>query len=165
MITYMLDTQKKVDEKISNKIKISFRNTLLQRQIAFKVELSEFANEVGFFKYWKESHIKDDFRIKDEWADCLAFLNSIVITLGYEDYVKSYYEKRLEHDMDSHTFIREDWLYRQMNKNEMNTVDDILSQYFYLYMFGKNLGYSIEELNEAYNLKSNVNIKRSQEGY
>lgn len=165
MITYMLETQKKVDEKISHKIKISFRNTLLQRQIAFKVELSEFANEVGFFKYWKSSHKRNNERIKDEWADCLAFLNSIVITLGYEDYVKSYYEKRLEEDMKSHTFIREDWLYRQMNKNEMSTVDDILSQYFYLYMFGKNLGYSVEELNEAYNLKSNVNIKRSEEGY
>ncbi|QOC56868.1 nucleotide pyrophosphohydrolase [Bacillus phage Baseball_field] len=165
MMKDMLKVQKKVDLDISNKIEIPFKETITQRKIAFKVELSELVNEVGFFKYWKTSHKIINERVLDEWADCFAFLNSIVISQGYEDYVISYYIKRLEHDIESSTFIRQDWLFRMMNKNEMDSIDDVLSQYFYLYMFGKNLGYSVDEMNSAYNTKSMVNMIRAKEGY
>lgn len=165
MMEDMLKVQKKVDGDISRKIEMSFKDTLHLRNIAFKVELSELANEVGFFKYWKVSHNMVKERVLDEWGDCLAFLNSIVISQGYEDYVISYYDKRLEKDIESTTFIRQDWLFRMMNKNDMDSIDNILSQYFYLYMFGKNLGYSIDEMNSAYNTKSVVNMVRAKEGY
>ncbi|ANT41117.1 nucleoside triphosphate pyrophosphohydrolase [Bacillus phage Aurora] len=165
MMEDMLKVQKKVDDDISHKIETSFKETLHLRKIAFKVELSELANEVGFFKYWKTSHKQNKERVLDEWADCLAFLNSIVISQGYEDYVISYYDKRLDVDIESTTFIRQDYLFRMMNKNDMDSIDDALSQYFYLYMFGKNLGFSIDEMNSAYNTKSMVNIVRAKEEY
>lgn len=42
-------------------------------ELALLVELSELANEVQSFKYWKLNKKIDESKIREEWADCLHF--------------------------------------------------------------------------------------------
>jgi len=161
MMEDLLKLQKNVDELIQNKINISFNQTLNDRKIAFKVELSELANEIGFFKYWKQSHVKNHERIKDEWADCLAILLSIVISMNFEKELIHY--SSLNDIKPDHK--NNNYMFNELNFNKMYDLVDITTCLYYLYKIGLNNGYTMEELNEAYIIKTSVNIIRAKEGY
>lgn len=161
MMKELFDLQREVDDIIETKIKTSFVRTLNERKVAFRVELSEFANEVGFFKYWKQSHKKDDFRIKDEWADCLAFLLSITLTKGHQDTIT----ERFSNGFIQNLQIDIDRKYNQLTMNRLNDYINIEVAFLDLYGMGLKLGYSVDELNEAYRNKTKENIRRATEGY
>lgn len=161
MMNGLFELQLKVDEQIQNKINVSFEKTLDDRKIAFHVELGEFANEVGFFKYWKESHEADNFRVKDEWADCLAFLLSIANSKRYHNDLKIDIAK-YSYDVIYQNITNQ---YKQLMFNKLYDYVDVLEAFRMLYQMGCGLGYSIEELNEAYINKSKENIRRAEEGY
>lgn len=157
----LLKIQEEVDSLIIDKIDIRFKDTVNDRKIAFHVELGELANEIGFFKYWKKSHKKDHKRIKDEWSDCLAFLNSITITMGYNEEINKVFGRMIT--FLSHKNIK-DYYYR-LSINRLYDFVDIESAYSDLFKLGYSLGYTLEELSEAYISKSNENIRRAKEGY
>jgi len=164
MIKELFRIQREVDlhivKKIDFKIGKDFSDTLSDRKRAFIVELCELANEIGFFKYWKKSHVKNNERIKDEWADCLAFLNSITITQNYEKQIEYF----LNHSVLESPFEPR-YHFDVLIKNRLFDLTDLEYAYRSLYHFGTCLGYSVEELNEAYINKSNENIIRAKEGY
>lgn len=160
MIISLFEIQKEVDSHIIDKIKIPFNETLGKRKVAFHVELSELANEIGFFKYWKESHKKNHDRILDEWADCLAFLNSIVITQGCENVCDSYLNNWLvESGLSVH------YHYDRLHKNKLYDVTDYEYAYMDLFKLGFCMGYGKDELINAYIKKTKENIRRAKEGY
>lgn len=162
MIKELIELQREVDQLIQEKISLSFENTLDKRKIAFKVELSEFANEVGFFKYWKKSHKQNHERIKDEWADCLAFLLSGIITKGFEKEI--YKNERFIYRKLLRKANRE-LLFNRLMFNKLYNFVDWNDALWGLYHFGTDLGYSVDELNDAYRIKTKENIRRAKEGY
>lgn len=149
-----------VDRNIKEKISKPFSDTLNERKIAFHVELGELANEIGFFKYWKKSHKKNDGRIKDEWADCLAFLNSISITYGFENELNGLDKLKYFVSLD-----KPEYYYHQLQYNKLYDYVDIECAYKDLFKLGLTLGYSLEDLFGAYKLKCEENIRRAKEGY
>jgi len=166
MIKELLDIQRKVDGVISEKIKMNFDDTLEMRKLAFKVELGELANEIGSFKYWKDSHVIDKTLVMDEWADCLAFLLSITnqtMSVGEIDFYPV---------GKSSTMTDEDvkyWINTNVTKLMMDKLDaykgGLNGVYKSLYEIGMLLGYTQNELEESYKRKSEVNIQRANEGY
>jgi len=163
MILELFEIQREVDSFIEDKISyqnIDFRDTLGKRKTAFKVELCELANEIGFFKYWKESHELNKERVLDEWADCLAFLNSIANTQSLYNEINDYLKYCvLESSMDvAYHFDR-------LIKNKLYDLTDLEYAYIELYKMGSSLGFSFGEMNYAYLKKSNENIRRAKEGY
>jgi len=167
----LFELQKEVDKIIMKKIgrnnwndnewdKNSFAWTMNDRRIAFKVELCELANEIGFFKYWKTSHKRNDERIKDEWADCLAFLLSMIITKNLENYViKDIYEDSLELDG---VMVRE---YKGLMNKRYEQPSEFRIALCELFWMMSDLGYTNEELILAYKIKTKENIRRAKEGY
>lgn len=160
MILDRFKVQSMVDDKIKEKINIDFNKTTDKRKIAFHVELSELANEIGFFKYWKTSHKLNDERVKDEWADCLAFLNSLVVTYGFENDLKDIDKIRYKVSLD-----KPEYYYKKLMFNKLYDFVDIECAYKDLFKLGLTLGYSLEDLFTAYDIKSAVNIIRAKEGY
>jgi len=161
MMEELFDLQREVDGIIKEKIgEGEFCFTLSKRKIAFFVELCELANEIGFFKYWKTSHVKNDKRVKDEWADCLAFLNSIVITQSYEKEIEYYVTNYV-----NESYYGVSYHFDYLKNNKLYDLTDIESAYYNLYKMGYSLGYSKEELHEAYRIKCKENIRRGKEGY
>lgn len=161
MMKECFELQKQVDIQIEEKIGVLFSTTIGDRKIAFGVELCELANEIGFFKYWKTSHKLDYDRIKDEWADCFAFLNSLAITYGLEDEIIKDFDM-LTYSVNQPNVSTS---FKQLQFNKLYDATDILSAYVDLFKIGYKVGFKKEELIEAYKVKSAENIRRAQEGY
>lgn len=160
MLKETFDMQKEVDGLIQDKISVSFQKTTEERKIAFHVELGELANEIGFFKYWKKSHKINNERIKDEWSDCLAFLNSLSLTYGFEDYFNNLDQIKYVVSLD-----KPQYYYKNLMYNKLYDYVDLECAYKDLFKLGLTLGYSLEELFEAYEIKTKENIRRAKEGY
>ena len=132
-----------------------------KRIFAFKVELAELANEVGFFKYWKKSHQMDRNKTLEEWADCLHFLLSIGISRGYDVYVSSCESsvKPIEH-LETATFL----FYSLISMDIKNHVNFAVAMNL-LITIGHTLGFDEEQLVDAYERKNLKNIERQLGGY
>jgi len=166
IIKELLEIQRNVDGVIAEKIKMNFGDTLEMRKIAFKVELGELANEIGSFKYWKESHVIDKTLVLDEWADCLAFLLSITNQTMITGDIEFYPVGKTSTMTDNEVGY---WINDNIVKLLMNKLDyyngGLNGAFKTLYEIGLLCGYTIEEMEDAYKKKSEVNIQRAKEGY
>ena len=79
MFEPMLAVQKDVNKKIGEKL--TKAPIAGQYVLAYNVEMYEFINAVGIWKWWKHSHVVDRARVLDELADCFAFYLSAALTL------------------------------------------------------------------------------------
>lgn len=164
----LYDKQSALDEMVEARIiKIDpafdmFSTKNIEKKIfAFRVELGELANEVGFFKYWKQSHIMDRREVMEEWADCLHFLLSIGLSLGFDSYVTSATSsvKPIEH-METASY-----LFYTMMTQPLETSTDYATAVSLLITIGHSLGFDDTQLTEAYNRKNEKNIDRQKNGY
>lgn len=85
----MIDLQERVNKEIG--LKLEKQPEVDDYVVAYNVELYEFINAVGIWKWWKHSATINKERILDELADCYAFFLSALGTLP---------EKRTEKDKD-----------------------------------------------------------------
>jgi dimeric dUTPase (all-alpha-NTP-PPase superfamily) len=129
-----------------------------KRIFAFKVELAEFSNETGWFKYWKQSHKMDRSKVLEELADCIHFMLAIGIYRKYRQFVK-------ELDWKRWTVIGETALYTQIMQSEIGSSGQWKVAFEKLIAIGVKLGYNIEEITLAYLLKNQENIERQMRNY
>lgn len=78
----LLPLQRDVNRKVNEKLET--KPTASQYVLAFNIELYEFMNAVGTWKWWKHNHELNKERVLDELADCYAFFLSAVLTLPAE---------------------------------------------------------------------------------
>jgi dimeric dUTPase (all-alpha-NTP-PPase superfamily) len=128
-----------------------------KRVFALKVEIGEFSNEVGWFKYWKQSHVMDREKALEELVDCMHFFLSIGISRKY-------------------TFIKEihpmDWskppiesLFQYLLSNNFDSSGQWQSGFEQLICIGYKLGYTTKEMEQVYIQKNTVNYQRQNNGY
>ena len=140
--------------------------------LALQVELSELANEWRGFKFWSEDqepaaivytnrYIKDP--LLEEYVDCLHFILSIGNELG---------------DMTSYNYYSVD---SPLNQNLVDTFTSLITdaealrepdrENSYVMIFcrilslGDQLGFTWEEIEQAYYDKNKVNHERQENGY
>lgn len=168
----MKELQKKqleLDKFIYNKRGIPLNDLKLREKIiALDVELSEFANEIEFFKYWKVNKGKD--KILEEACDCLHFMLSIANTVKTElNYVDMYLEGETLMDMYLciKCFLFEDIAsYVCTNeKVDEETEEAINITFNILIKMVKEAGFTYEDLIKEYDRKYEINIQRQKEGY
>ena len=75
-ILELMDIQREVNLKVREKAADPISED--QFLLAFNVELFEYFNAVGTWKWWKHSHTINREKILDELADCFAFFLSII---------------------------------------------------------------------------------------
>ena len=127
---------------------------------AFHSELMELANEVAFFKHWKQGHEIKRERVLEELVDCFAFLFHISIMKNYVPMVmqakaEEFYVENL--DLMS--------LFTAIRKSDLSTSSEVSVVLNLLLVISAKLGFSEETLENAYISKSDKNIKRQKEGY
>ncbi|KAB2337632.1 hypothetical protein F7731_08535 [Cytobacillus depressus] len=156
----LYDVQRNVDLVIARNTRsdINELENIHKRVIAFKVEVAEFANEISFFKYWKQSHEMDKAKTLEELADCMAFLLSIGISRQFD-------RKVLEINPHEYKKVPILYLFNYLFKNELNTKDYWQAAFENLICIGLKLGLSIAEMEVAYYTKSGVNIERQKARY
>ncbi len=130
------------------------------RITALMVELGELANEIRFFKYWSNKPQSDKEVIIDELVDCLHFSFSLGNTIENKSWVFG-----LDDMKRPLTIIYFD-IMSKLSEMVMDKSDTkFRSMLFNIVEIAWYLGYSQEDIEEAYAKKNAINYKRQEEGY
>ena len=161
-IKKMLCAQKELDDiwiKRANLAEYPFKMAIT----AYRVELGELLQEWKQFKYWKmnKGEVQRDEMLK-EWADCMHF----ALSLDYNNY-PLYYTEHYNEILINHLekFIKniETWdIYLILNSCFYAGKVKILENTLKL---GLKLGYTLEELEQAYWKKNKINWERIKNNY
>ncbi|WP_216828885.1 dUTP diphosphatase [Alkalihalobacterium elongatum] len=158
----LFDMQRQLNERIIKEHQLEGRNLLPEQILALEVELGELANETRCFKYWSHKPPADRHIILEEYVDGLHFILSLGIVLDFENVqlLTRQYEKD---NSLVQTFQR---VYDLITKlHEQQTSESYTELFDYYLILGENLGFSNEEIEQAYYEKNEVNHKRQDEGY
>jgi dimeric dUTPase (all-alpha-NTP-PPase superfamily) len=160
-ITKLLEMQKELDIAIAQNLGMEdeFNSVEIvdQRVFALKVELGEFANEVGFFKYWKRSHVVNQEATLEEWADVLHFLLSVGNSRKYT-FITEIHPEKWE-------LVPVGVLFQYMMNNQYDSSGKWLNAMEQLFCIGLKLGYTEQEMIQAYKEKREENFARQKRGY
>jgi dimeric dUTPase (all-alpha-NTP-PPase superfamily) len=129
-----------------------------KRIFAFKVELAEFSNETGWFKYWKQSHKPNMANVIEELADCIHFLLAIGLYRKYSQWVPELeYQQWVERD--------ELFLYSSIMESGIGSSGQWKRAFEQLIAIGIQLGFDLEQIKLSYLLKNQKNIERQLQKY
>lgn len=161
----IMKAQKKLDNAILESAGIK-EYPLDQVIIAYNVELGELAQEWKGFKYWKKT--KGDIdreKLIEEYTDCLHFavsLTNYYIENGaatrrfLEAFLLNVFEL-FEDETVSQRFIKCFDVNRHLECGGLFLIDTL--------RLGAGLGFTLEEVEEAYFKKNRTNWKRLETGY
>lgn len=158
----LITKQKALDTLINNLHKVTYATTKEERFLALLVELGELANATRTFKYWSIKPGEGFERIIDEYADGLHFLLSL--TLAYNFKVPVLEVSDTKNDLTlTHVFVES---YIALNefaaKKDANTLIDSLIKFLEL---GHKLGFTKQQIFDAYLAKLEVNYQRQKDHY
>ena len=175
----------KIQQQVNAKVKEKLTTELTNEQfiLAFNIELFEYFNAVGIWKWWKHSHKVDRERILDELADCFAFFLSLVdnqneytkaescedIVEKIEKEINFYLDALAKHAFET-DFTKEEILIDLITyvgtDNEAQGI--FTTERFSIAIFIATIlfeGITWDEIIAAYKLKSDVNIQRQANNY
>ena len=152
-IKKMLKAQKELDTSLFQKGGLK-KYPIDQIKTAYRVELGEALQEWKLFKYWKKNKgITDINKLLEEVADCLHFALS------------------LEGEIKNHIF--EEVTEEEFKDYDKYDLYDILDECFTIYStvlgdtiaLGLKLGFTLDQLEEAYYKKNKINWDRIANNY
>ena len=160
----LFEMQGKLDSNILWKHQELKEEDLLPKKVlAAQVELGELANEFRGFKFWSTDQ-KPRSMMLEEFVDVLHFVLSIGIELGYQTKGVSLFEKEPPKDINEHFIGLNLGLGTIAFKNNVNKwqYNEVLISTLQL---GIELGYTPQQIEDAYYLKNKINFKRQKDGY
>lgn len=128
-----------------------------KRVFALKVELGELANEVGFFKYWKQSHVMDREKILEEHADVQHFLLSVGNSRKY-DFIKEIHPERWMK-------VPLEYLFIYLMESNYDSSGKWMNAFEQLICIGLKLGFTEADMIQSYRAKNKINYQRIAEKY
>lgn len=156
----MFEMQRALDDRINKTHPVQEgEDRLAKKVMAFIVEVSELANEWRGFKFW--SNIQEPTnRILEEYVDGLHFLLSIGIEQGKTS-VKLFTRPAQVNVVDCFLDI-----YAFAVEMDMRCMYDDYDTLFNDYLLlGSILGFTLEQIEQAYFAKNKVNHQRQEDGY
>lgn len=181
-LTDLIEVQRTVNSIIKEKLEKPVTNK--EFILAFNVELFEYFNAIGIWKWWKHSHKIVKERVLDELADCFAFFLSLLdnqeqylLESGEESIIERV-ENEINFLIDSLETERE-----RMGASEEEVVSELIlhigtdneneesvysTERFAAAIYLATLlfpGITWEEMTEAYLTKSQENINRQERNY
>ncbi|MGD6802515.1 dUTP diphosphatase [Rossellomorea aquimaris] len=160
-INELFQMQKALDTYIEKEHGLEEEDLFQEKTLALLVEIGELANETRCFKFWSKKSSSEKDVILEEFVDGVHFILSLGIELGIKNFKlrdASYRDAGL-----TEQFLK---VYQSINeftsKRSVTEYDQLVHQYFYL---GESLGFSHEEVVQAYKQKNEVNYRRQEQGY
>lgn len=152
--------QENLDNYISDNHKLDNKALFEERFLALLVELGELANETRCFKFWSTQKASDKDIILEEYVDNIHFLLSIGLHKGYRfDRIETMTSDGEKTKMFNEVFTKAITFY------QVDTKENYLALFqAYLQLAGV-LGFSENDIIEAYNQKNEVNYERQEQGY
>lgn len=161
-LTKVFDQQRQLDKEIHAKHNVSYRTINRELKLALLVELGELANEIRSFKFWSKKGPSAHNVILEEYVDCMHFITSIcirfIVSPKFE--IKRYVNKYQSPKEITKAFV---WLFRKTCN--INTAWKARYWYMNFLKFGFRLGFSMEEIINAYEKKNKINHERQDKNY
>jgi dimeric dUTPase (all-alpha-NTP-PPase superfamily) len=159
-LTPLLAEQAKLDAHIQQQHQVSYASTREKRLLALLVEVGEMINETKTFKFWSKKPSAEKSIILDEYADGLHFLLSLSIEVQSS---KSLYEIGIISKTLTQATIEVFQAISDLSKTFTSTALEKSFQY-YLNLIPL-LGFTSEEVVDAYFKKLGVNYTRQKNAY
>ncbi|MCM3111653.1 dUTP diphosphatase [Lederbergia lenta] len=157
----LFSLQKVLDERIVIDKGLEGMNLLNQKILSLQVELGELANELPeVFKFWANKKNNYENALK-EYVDGLHFILSIGLEVGF-DIDEWEIEIWKEDDMIQQFIILNQVTYEIYKNRKDYYISDLLSHFIGL---GEMLGFTSEQIEQAYISKNEINHVRQENGY
>lgn len=151
--------QAELDKYIYQKNNVTAKEVFERKIVALLVELGELANELKFFKYWKENINIDRQRAIEEYIDVIHFAIGLAVDLGIDEHK---YTNTKPKDLNK-LFIGITNLATVLSTSkEKEHAKSLLNNIIAL---GYQLGLNEQIVIEAYNKKNEVNYQRQENDY
>lgn len=171
----MYEMQKQLDARIIREKGLEGQDLLPNTVLALQVEIGELANELRWFKHWSNDREPRWKKVLEEYVDCLHFFLSIAwqLDLPADDlYV-------WEDDPEGETNILfidllhnvgliigdKFLLFKPENVKEWRREHLRVSLFTFYALGQKHLGFTFEQISDAYAAKNAVNHERQSNGY
>lgn len=155
----LFEKQKELDKYIYEKNNVTAKEVFERKIVALLVELGELANELQFFKYWKENISIDGQRAIEEFIDLIHFAIGLAVDLGIDEHKYSGMRPR---DLNK-LFIGIANLATVLSISKEKEhakllIDNVIT-------LGYQLGLNEEIVLSEYNKKNEINYKRQNSNY
>ncbi|MDF2556959.1 MAG: dUTPase [Bacillales bacterium] len=158
----LFEMQLELDTRIEKLHNLESSDLFSKKTLALLVELGELANETRCFKFWSLKAPSEKSVILDEFADGLHFILSLGLLLGAENQI-DLKAKYIQEDEPTSQFLKVYELISDLNK--VRTVENINKAFMAYLALGDLLGFTKEDIENAYFAKNEVNHKRQDSGY
>lgn len=162
-IAKMFDMQRELDQFIIDTQKLEGDYVDL-KVIAFKVEFGEFLNEHKFFKFWKVDKTPNwgelfgPNPVLEEFVDGIHFLLSLALEKKWDRFLHALEVVSLEDKTLSALSI-------DIFHNPLSSCGHWFQCLLDMLQFASLVGLSIQDIEDGYQAKYEINIKRQKEGY
>lgn len=160
----LFEIQAGLDEHIIQEKGLERQDLLDKKILALQVELGELAQEVqDEWKFWKLDFKRNTKKILEEYVDCLHFVLSIGLEhqeylepIEYQDYIKENDNITEQFHQVFKSVSDYEWYRDETNYYEMAC--QVLG-------LGEMLGFTEEQIEQAYLEKNKINHERQNTGY
>lgn len=157
----LVEMQLQLDQYIEEKRGIK-EDVFNRKVIALLVELGELANETRSFKFWSDKGPSDKATIVEEYVDSIHFLLSIGIEKGLDTRLSTWPVGEELEDLNT-AFL---YTYEQILTFQKNTDFSNYAKIWEFYAeIARLLGFTTEDVVNAYHAKNEINYTRQQTGY
>ncbi|MCY6958131.1 dUTP diphosphatase [Clostridium brassicae] len=156
----LFELQRNLDQRINTEKNLQNESLFSKKVLALQVEVSELANETRCFKFWSNKGPSEKDVILEEYVDCLHFILSLGLEKNFENL--ELIIRHEPHDL-TEAFLN---IYIDINDFVVCTSKDNYKTLFEDFLsLGRTLGFSSDEIENAYYKKNNLNHKRQDIGY
>lgn len=162
----LFEMQRKLDAHIEKEHpREPGEDRLAKKILALLVELGELANELpDVFKFW--SHKKNNYeRALKEYVDCLHFILSIAIELGYKAEDLYVWDEELEGETVDVFIELMYWTSRISSNDKFKRRAAFRTVCYIFFNLGERLGFTWDQVEQAYLEKNKINHHRQEAGY
>ncbi|MFC3040069.1 dUTP diphosphatase [Virgibacillus xinjiangensis] len=152
--------QEELDKYIEEQRNLREINVFEEKCLALLVEVGELANETRCFKFWSNKRRSGKGRILEEYVDGIHFILSLGLEKGYR-YSGGDKSKHRSTETGQFNTVFQTCTNFQQHPSP-STYDELFASYLQL---GSLLGFTREDIQQAYMKKNEVNYTRQEEGY
>lgn len=156
--------QNTLDERIRKEHDLVDKDLFHEKILALYVEIGELANETRCFKYWSLKPPASRNIILEEYVDGFHFILSLGIECGFNNDIPDFMVISPDEGADV-TELFLDLIQAIVQFREKHSKDTYWGLLALFFALGKKLGFTEEEIVQAYIEKNEVNHKRQDEGY
>jgi dimeric dUTPase (all-alpha-NTP-PPase superfamily) len=159
-LSSLYSLQRQLDERIEAQHGLQGEDLFDKKILALLVEIGELANETRCFKFWSVKPPSPREKVLEEYVDGLHF----ILSLGLEcDFLYSEIPPQLAALPLVEQFLSVFRAADEFRKTKSwQSYDRLFTEYLLL---GGQLGFSIEEIEQAYKQKNQVNHERQNQNY